>query len=25
VMLEPYVTSGELQYPMRTHVLLAQP
>lgn len=25
VMLEPYVTSGELQYPMRTHVLIAQP
>jgi SAM-dependent methyltransferase len=25
VMLEPYVTGGELQYPMRTHVLLAQP
>lgn len=24
-MLEPYVTSGELQYPMRTHVLLGQP
>lgn len=23
--LEPYMTSGELQYPMRTHVLLAQP
>jgi SAM-dependent methyltransferase len=25
VMLEPYVTGDELQYPMRTHVLLAQP
>jgi len=23
-MLEPYVTGGELQYPMRTHILLAQ-
>lgn len=25
VMLDSYMTSGELQYPMRTHVLLAQP
>jgi SAM-dependent methyltransferase len=25
MMLGPYVTSGELSYPMRTHVLVAQP
>ncbi len=25
MMLEPHVTSGELRYPMRTHVLVAQP
>jgi hypothetical protein len=25
MMLEPYVTGGELRYPMRTHLLVAQP